>query len=183
MAIPFSEFVRLVADLCRLRRGPQDLPYSTSLLALLIVAVTVLDVLIGSLLGDAGDAFAHSLLSTVVVLGLAWLELALRGRRERYVQTASALAAGGLAISLAQLPIAWLLEPAPGADAANAAALDPLQMALRWLVLATLVWQVLVNANILRHAIECRFGLALLHATSWVIAYWALESLLFGAVA
>lgn len=180
MQPPIPDFVRLVADLCRLRRGPQDLPYSPRLLVLLIAAVTVLDVLVGGLLGDDGGALAHSLLATGVVLGFAWLELALRGRRERYVQTASALAAGGLAISLAQLPIAWLIEPIAETDAA-AAALGPLQLLLRWLALATLVWQVLINANILRHAIESRFGLALVHVTSWLVAYWGLERLLFGA--
>lgn len=183
MATAMSDFVRLVAELCRLRRGPQDLPHSPAALAWLVCAVLALDVLIGGLLGDEGDAFAHSLLSTGVVLGLAWLELALRGRGSRYVQTATALCACGLAISLTQLPIAALLELPASDGAADALALSPLQVLLRWLVLATLVWQVLVNANILRHAVEIGFGLALAHATSWLIAYWALESLLFGKAA
>lgn len=178
-----SDFLRVVADLCRLRRGPQDLPHSPTLLAWLIGAGLLLDMLIGSLLGDGGDAFAHSLLAAGVVLGLVWLELALRGRGSRYVQTATALCACGLVISLAQLPLAALIElPAPDA-AAEALVLSPLQILLHWLVLATLVWQVFVNANILRHAVEIGFGFALAHATSWLVAYWVLESLLFGKAA
>ncbi len=56
-------------------------------------------------------------------------------------------------------------------------------MLLRWLALATLIWQLLVNAHILRHALDSRFGIGLLLALSWVIGYWALESVLFGAAA
>ncbi|MBO9662193.1 hypothetical protein [Dokdonella sp.] len=183
MAIASSDFVRLVADLCRLRRGPQDLPHSPTLLAWLIGAVLALDVSIGGLLGDGGDALAHSLLTTGVVLGLAWLELALRGRRSRYVQTATALCACGLAISLTQLPIAALIELPAAGGADEALALGPWQALLRWLLLATLIWQVFVNANLLRHAVEIGFGFALAHATSWLVAYWVLESLLFGKAA
>lgn len=181
MATAISDFLRLVAELCRLRRGPQDLPHSPPLLAGLIVAGVALDVLVGGLLGDGGDAFAHSLLAAGVVLGLAWAELELRGRASRYVQTATALCACGLAISLAQVPIAALIEWPAAGEAAAADAPGSFQMLLRWLLLATLLWQVLVNANILRHAVDLGFGFALAHAASWVLAYWLLESLLFGA--
>lgn len=178
-----SDFLRVVADLCLLRRGPQDLPHSTTLLAWLIGAVLALDALIGGVLGDAGDAFLHSLLSTGVVLGLAWIELAWRGRTSRYVQTATALCACGLAISLTQLPIAGLIELPAAGDAVEALASNSFQVLLRWLMLATLIWQIFVNANILRHAVDIGFGFALAHATSWLIAYWVLESLLFGKAA
>lgn len=182
MATANSDFLRLVAELCRLRRGPQDLPHSPALLAWLIAAGVALDVLVGAFLsGDGGDALAHSLLATGVVLGLAWAELALRGRASRYVQTATALCACGLVISLAQLPIAALIELPPPGETDAAAAAGSFQVLLRWLVLATLVWQVFVNANILRHAVDIGFGFALAHAASWVIVYWLLESLLFGA--
>lgn len=178
-----TRLVRLVAELCRLRGGPQDLPHSPALLVRLVAAAVALDTLLGSVLGDGGDAFAHALLAAGVVLGMAWLELAVRGRRSRYVQTATALCACGLAISLAQVPIAALIELPASDGAADALALGPLQILLRWLVLAMLVWQLLVNANILRHAVEIGFGLALVHATTWLIAYWALERLLFGKTA
>lgn len=180
MAPALPEFVRCVADLCRLRGGPQHLPHSPGTLAGLVAAAIALDVLAGGLLGDAGDALAHSMLAAIVVLGLAWIELAIRGRAARYVQTATALAACGIVVSLAQMPVALLIEM-PKDDAAVAAlARNPLQVALRWLLLASLVWQVLVNAHILRQAVEIRRGIAIAHVVTWLIAYWALERLVFG---
>lgn len=180
MAPAFREFVRTVADLCRLRGGPQDLPHSPPLLAALVVASIVLDGLTGGLLGNAGDALAHSMLAAAVVLGLAWVELAVRGHSARYVQTATALAACGIVVSLAQLPLALLIELPKDDAAVQELARDPLQVLLRWFLLASLVWQVLVNATILHQAVEIRRGIAIAHVLSWLIAYWALESLLFG---
>lgn len=176
-----TRLVRLVAELCRLRGGPQDLPHSPTLLVWLIAAAVALDTLLGSLLGD-GDGFWRALLSTGVVLGLAWIALAMLGRSARYVQTATALVACGVLISAAQLPIAALMEPLPAPAAGEPfPAIAPFQALLRWLALATLVWQVLVNAHVLRHALDSRFGVGLLLALSWVVGYWALERVLFGA--
>lgn len=163
-----------------MRAGPQDLPYSPRLLILLMASALALDGFTGALLGDAGDALAHSLLGIAVVFGLAWVELALRGHAARYVQSALALVAAGIAVALAQLPIALLIELPKDADAVAALARDPLQVALRWLLLATLVWQVLVNAHVLQQAVGMRRGFAVAHVVAWLAAYWALERLLFG---
>ena len=173
-----SNLVRVAVDLCRLRRGPQDVPHSPNLFGALIVASVVLDLLVGHLLGDGADVLPRSLLSTAIVLALCWIALAIRRLRNRYVQTATALLACGVLLSLLQVPLAWLAGPPP----ADANALVGLQIALGWLALAVFVWQLAVDAHIMRHAIESSWGLAFALVVSWVLAYWALERLLFGAV-
>jgi hypothetical protein len=174
--------VARVLDLCRLRGDPQDLPYSPALLVRLLVVATALDGLAGSILGEAGDGLLHSLLANVVVFGLCGVALAIRGLGNRYVQTAIALAGSGIVVSLAQLPIIALIvpivAPAPGAAAV---AIDPAQALLRWAWLATLAWQVLVYAHIMRLAMDSRFGFALLLVATWLAAYWSLDSILFKA--
>lgn len=167
--------VRATIDLCRLRGDPADLPHAPLRLAALIVAVTVLDLLIGHLIGDGVNAFARSLLSTGVVLGLCWAALAIRRLRNRYVQTATALLACSLAFSLLQLPLALLAGPPP----ASAAELSAAQIVLGWLTVGVFVWQVCVDAHIMRHALDAALGLAFALVVSWVLAYWALDSVLF----
>ncbi|GAA0716256.1 hypothetical protein [Dokdonella soli] len=166
-----------VVNLCRLRGGPQDLPYSPNLLALLVVAGTALDALTGGLLGEVGTTLARSLLSTGVVLALCWLALAIRNLRSRFVQTATALVACSIVFSLLQLPLALLAGPPP----VNAGALTGLQLLLGWITIALFVWQLSVDAHIMRHAMEAPYALAFALVASWVLAYWAFDRLLLGA--
>ena len=67
--------------------------------------------------------------------------------------------------------------PAPGAAAV---AIEPAQALLRWAWLAILAWQVLVYAHIMRLAMDSRFGFALVLVATWLVAYWSLDSVLFG---
>ena len=165
-----------VVELCRLRGGPQDLPHAPALLVVLLGAGTALDLAIGHAISDGANALARSLLSSVVVLGLCWVALAIRRLPHRYVQTASALLACSLVFSLVQLPIALLAGPPP----ATAAELSHLQILLGWLTLALFVWQISVDAHIMRHAMDGTFGLAFALIVSWVLAFWALDRMLFG---
>ncbi|MET0227076.1 MAG: hypothetical protein ABW187_11580 [Dokdonella sp.] len=179
MPSSLSAFIKTVVELCRFRRAPQDIPYSPRLLGVLLVASTLFDLAVGAATGDAEGAFAHSLLSSALVLALCWTALAIRRLNHRYVQTATALVACGLLISLVQLPIALLLQPsAPKTEAASSLLLPFL---LSWIALGVLVWQIMIYAHIMRHAMESRFGLAVALTTSWVIGYLALARILFGA--
>jgi len=170
-----------ILDVCRLRGDPQELPYSQSLLVRMLAIATAIDGFGGSILGEAGDGLLRSLLSSVVVFGLCAIALAIRGFGNRYVQTAIALAGSGIVVSLAQLPILALIVPiAAPAPGAAAVAIDPAQALLRWAWLATLAWQVLVYAHIMRLAMDSRFGFALVLVATWLVAYWSLDSVLFG---
>jgi len=166
-----------VRDLCLLRGGPQDLPWSPGLLVALLAAGTALDVLVGNALDGDGNALARSLLSSLVVLGLCWVALAMRDLRNRFVQTATALAATGIVFTLLQGGLLWLGGPFPDA----AAALTPTQTIVGWLLFALLLWQIAVTAHIVRHAADMRPGFALVLAVTWFIASMALQGAVFGA--
>ncbi len=173
-----ENFLRVLWPLFRLRGSPQDLPYSSHLPLLLVAASVILDMLVGDALHDTGNTFARSLLSTGVVLGLCWVALAIRGLNNRFAQSATALVACSLLFSLLQLPLAWLAGPPPP----SADQLTTLQVLIGWITIALFVWQVSIDAHIMRHAMDAPFGLAFALVLSWVIAYWALDRVLFGAV-
>jgi len=179
MSNPVIDILKVAVDLCRFRRAPQDIAYSPPSFALLLVASTLFDIVVGAATGDAAGAFAHSLLSSALILGLCWIALAIRHFDNRYVQTATALIACGVLISIVQLPVALLIQPLPESGAAKP--LLAFQLLLRWAALGIRVWQILVYAHIMRHAMESRFGVAAVLTTSWVVAYLALASVLFGA--
>jgi hypothetical membrane protein len=166
-----------VRDLCLLRGDPQDLPFSLGLLVALLVAGTALDVVVGNALDDDGNALARSLLSSLVVFGLCWVALAMRDLRNRFVQTATALAATGIAFTLLQGGLLLLVGPFPE----SATTFTPTQVIVGWLLFATLLWQIAVTAHIVRHAADMRPGFALALAITWFIASMALQGAAFGA--
>jgi len=176
---PFAQLAILVRDLCQLRRGPADIAYSPALLGLLVVASIVLDTLIGTLLDRAPHALARTLVSTGLMLTLCWIALSIRQLMPRYVQTASALVACSIAFSLLALPILWLIGPVPEPPAP----MPPFAVLLSWALLALLLWNLAVNAHILRNALDAPFGLGLALAAAWLVADWALGHVLFDAAA
>ena len=174
-----SSLLREVLELCRLRGAPERLPYSPRLFATLFVAGGAVDALIAMDVSDAGTALAHSLLGSVVVLGLCAIALAIRGLANRYVQTATALLACGLVVSLAQWPLLWMAGPLPVANpGATPAPPAPSTVLLAWLSLGLLAWQLLVYARIMRAAMESTMPFALALVISWLVAYWALDGVL-----
>ena len=172
---PLVRLALLVRDICQLRRGPEEIPYSRRLLVVLIGASLALDVLSERVLGGH-DALARSLVSTLLVLGLCWIALSVRQLGNRYVQTASALVACSIVFSLLVLPLAFLAGPMPGD-----ATLTPLQTLIVWASFAIFVWSVLVDAHIIRRALDAPFGLGVALALAWTIADWALGHALFDA--
>lgn len=178
---PRFSLPRLVVELCCLRGNPQEFPYAPSWLALLFGTGVVLDVLTGYVLDDASDTFARSLLSSSIVLALCWAALAIRGLTNRYIQTAGALLACGAAFSLLQLPLGVLFEPSGDVGTIVPLAQVLLQFLVHWLAFGLFVWQIAVNAHVMRHAMDASFGFALTLVIMWLIAYLALERILFGA--
>ncbi|MGH8171847.1 MAG: hypothetical protein ACREPX_01790 [Rhodanobacteraceae bacterium] len=174
---PLFDLAVLVRDLCQLRRGPQDAPYSPRLLGALLAASVFLDTLIGTVLDRSPHALARSLVSTGLVLALCAIALSIRQLMSRYVQTATALVACSIALTLLALPILALIGPVPTPPATMA----PLQVLMSWALLAMLIWNLAVNAHIVRHAMDAPFAFGLALVVAWTVADWALAHALFDA--
>ncbi len=175
MAMNAAELARLSGQLCRLRARPQDFPHAPRLLLALWAGGVVLDGMVGQVLGLGPGALGEALLSSVVVLGLCWIALAIRHLRHRFAQAAIALLAAGLVFSVGQLLLALLAGEVP----VEGQAPTPAQLVAGWAALGLLAWQVGVFAHVMRHAMEATYGLAFALVVSWVVAYWALDGLLF----
>lgn len=171
-----ASLVSRIVALLRLRGGPQDFPHSPRLAVALLAVGISLDAANGIALGRGAQEPARALLSASVVLGLSWVALAIRRLTARYLQTATALLACGAAFALMSLAIAPLMAPALAADAP----LDGGARVLAAVALGLFFWQLAVLAHIMRNAMDSGFGFALCLVASWVVAYWALDRLLFG---
>lgn len=148
--------LQFFVDLARLRRGPQDLPYSPALLALM----AVLSVLIGTINGrelfdGVRAAFGANLVDLVLSLGLLWVLLKTKNKAARWQQTATAFLGLGV---LAGLIMLFVRTPADALGIRDIALLIDLVVA---------IWLHVALGNVLRHALE----IPLLAGVLIVLAY------------
>ena len=143
---------RLIADLMRLRTGPQDLPYSPPLLVRVALLALAVDLFAAHLLEASGASPLRFVCGFIVTFLLPWLALNWRGHPARYVQTMLALLGTGIAFSLLFLPLAsWALSS--GLIELNTTP-SAQQALFAWLILALVVWKIVVTASIWRHALD-----------------------------
>src|SRR2546423_12309766 len=104
-----KELIQLFAQIAWLRRGPQDLPASTLLLALTVSAYLGVNLVVSSVLPPVKSWPAQVLVDTLFTLAWYVALLKLVGRSERILQTATAVF--GLQGLLSPLLIAsdWLM--------------------------------------------------------------------------
>jgi hypothetical protein len=107
-----SAFLKLFLDIVLWRRGPQDLPASSLLFWLTLVAYVAVSAIQLSLLEESGATWVVFLLADPLLLtGCVWLILKLFNHPERFLQTAAAvLGTGALLGLLLYLPLQVLLS-------------------------------------------------------------------------
>lgn len=159
-------------DLVQLRAAPADAPPSQAMLGLLFVLDLIVSALYLQMLGReiapevlAGRAALH--------LGLVYLLLAFFGFQVRFVQTAIALVAAGVLLTLVTLPIVAGAVRSPGGGGDGILVL--LQLGFLFLIL----WSVVVHAHILRHALALSFWFVLPMALLLFLVYHEVADRLF----
>lgn len=171
------QLLRTIRNLYQLQCGPQDFPHSPTLLGLLVCVSVLLETASAAMLGFEHNVLFPVIASVMLTLALTWSALTTRGYAPRFVQTASALIACAIAFNLLVLPIALSIGTPP----ATPEQLTSLQIILALAELALISWKLIVDAHILRHALDMPFGLGLLFAIVWAFLSQALEYALLGA--
>jgi hypothetical protein len=137
--------LRILAILL-LKAGPQHLPYSSSLLAILTSLYVVSGVLVLTTSMNIGQAAANMVLDVAVLFAFSYFCLSLLKYRARFVQMVSALAGIGIVYHLLAWPLfVQIHNMQPQEEGAKIAAL---------LMLLLVSWQVLVFAHVFRHSMQ-----------------------------
>ena len=105
------QLCRLLVDIAVWRRGPQDLPASSVLVALLLVVYAMLGAIQVTIkgwpwLGSAGIMVCEVGLQALWLWGLLWFF----GKRPRFLQTFAAYLGVGLLLTVADLLVGGLLQ-------------------------------------------------------------------------
>jgi len=155
-----------LAQMLRLRGGPQHLPASWSLTIILLSVYIVQNLVTGQQLNDE-NAAAKSLLSVCLQVGVLTGLLYWRNYLERFTQTMSALAAAGIFFNIVSWGLLTLSDPAVN---------QPV-LAIVWF--AVFIWSLLVDAHIYRNALAVSFATGMLVTVLILAASYVMIEMLF----
>jgi hypothetical protein len=137
---------RLYFDIAIWRRSPADVPAVSVLLWMTVAAYAAVTALLSAALQLRASWPRELAVDVAYMLAWVWLLLRATGRRERFVQTASAVFGYQLILAPLMIGVSALVpeHPAPG---------DP-QLLLQIATLLLVIWIVLVTAHITRAALD-----------------------------
>jgi hypothetical protein len=162
MILGLRALVRLYFEIAIWRRGPQDVPAVTILLPLTAAAYVVLSLVIGEAVPSLRPGWLAAVLLDTAFLALwYWVLLLVVQRRERYLQTASALFGLQTILTAPSIGALWmssryLTENQMAHAPSGLVALSALML------VAVNVWTLLATSYIVRAAIERSLGLCLI---------------------
>ncbi len=150
--LSMHQWIQLSWDVCRLKKGPQDFPYSPVAFWVLLFCVFILDTVnLHLALADfqTGLILLIVAVHSLVYFGSLALLLMLLGHAKRINQTLTCLLGSGMIISLMAVPLLLSMDPAGE------------QAGLPGLLLLFLnIWGLIITAHIFRHALSVNLLLA-----------------------
>lgn len=166
--------VRTCWEICLLRRGPQVFPRSGLLLAVMLLIYVFLDIYSNFLNGmyRIQDMLAETAVDTGMLTAFCFLTLLCWRQSTRFNQTLVALLGTGSLLTCASLPLLSVL---------HFDNLPMLQQLASWMLLVLFLWNIVVMAHILRHALgNARYAPILLAGPFQLLTFLVLN-LLFQA--
>jgi hypothetical protein len=159
-------FPATLFELCRFRRGPEDMPWSLALLVSLLAGCALLQAWFGLEAGVHARQLVATWAGGLAALGAVALLLRSRSHPERFVQTATALAAVYLAFGIVVNLLALAL-PREALRAAlehptQAPTLTGLETLVLFVIMALSIWQLCVWVRVLRRALDVSLAGAIL---------------------
>lgn len=158
-------------DICLLRAGPQDVPFTRHLLFVLLGLHVLVGILLGSLSYSLPTAIAYGFTNMLVLVVLLRAVLMVRKLPERFNQTLSAMAGTDVIIGVIAWPISsWMVT-------ARDAGSDVGAPALLWLLLV--IWSLTIIAHILRNALSAPWAVGVVLAVLYFFIGYNVSITLF----
>jgi hypothetical protein len=149
-----AALARLYLDIALWRRGPQDVPAVGILLPLTIAAYVLLSVVLGESMASLRRNWIVVVMADSAFLALwYWALLAIARRRERYLQTATAVSA---APGIATL---WLMQHIAQDNVLQVSVYLAVPAVTVWILVG--IWILMATGHILRAALERSLALCL----------------------
>ncbi len=166
-----QQLIKTVMQLCFLRAGPQHLPAKSSYLLLSALVYLSVRLLSAPWLVVVETNFITVVVELCAIAALVYLFLNLVHKPERALQTLEALWLVSIVIWMISFPVLAQIQQS---DEGELQISDNIQVVL----LILMVWELLVTANIFRHAVAQKFSIGILIALAYsALLYWVVNGL------
>lgn len=155
-----TQLLIIFRDICLLKATPQDLPISSFLLMLAIIAYFITGLIFGILGLSFNLALAHVTLDIIVMTTFFGLILRITGFQARFLQSATALFGSACILTIVEAPFAFLGK---NIMVANGIVLPSL------ILYFLIIWNFVVIGHILRHTLAIPFFLGFFLAITYII--------------
>ncbi len=145
--------IKLLWDICCLRKGPQDLPYSIVFFVLLIIVSSTISISQLMFQQTFIEAASQTFLMLALTMVFNWCVLKIKHLGERFIQTTSALIGTGTVINVLVYPLLlfhfYILRP----DEEHLLVVS-FSLVVLCLIIGLNVWAFIIAAHIFRNAIN-----------------------------
>ena len=166
-----SAIIKILFDICLLRKGPEDMPGSFILMSALVVASLLVSIILGSVVYNYQIAV---ILSTVgLLVTFAFVKILLINKSERFIQTFSAMLGVSVLIDIISIPVIYPLLSEK---------LDKNLAVLLWLLsIAVYGWFIVIYGFIVSRATSSTLGYGISVAVGYaLVSYMIFELILSG---
>lgn len=160
--MPSMILIQHFLNICLLRASPADIPTSTWLLNVSLLAYFIVGAVVSSIDYGLTIGLMSSLADTVVMMLACWILLKIRSMPARYMQTLTAMAGTGSILGIVAYPVLWMYQ--------QVGEQGQLSSLVLLAVLVLVFWSVMVTAHIFRQALEIKAGTAAVITVAYSLA-------------
>ncbi|HED14263.1 MAG TPA: hypothetical protein ENI62_11540 [Gammaproteobacteria bacterium] len=145
--------LRIFLDIVRFKAGPQDLPISPALLVTTFIFAVLTHVVTDAPYSSAATIWLAAVTQASAFGAVLWVVLSIRGKSERWLQTATALFGAGSLLQLLTIPVSYMLGNQQSSISLGLPSL---------LLLVIAFWFLAVMSWVFRQSLEIKTGMSLL---------------------
>lgn len=160
------DLIKLLFDICLLKKAPQDIPYSINLLKLLAVISIFINFLLMNISVNWFSALLKSAVGLLIMVGFSWICLYFSGRLGRFYQTTCALLGTDAVLDLLALPVIATMAINQGGTLAFL------------IMIALIIWHWVITGHIMRNALEQSFSFSLGLAFLYLVVSYQVTALI-----
>jgi len=145
--------LRTFLDIVRFKAGPQDLPSSPALLVITFIATVLTHVMTDAPYNSASTIWLVAITQAGAFGFILWVVLSIGSKRERWLQTTTALYGAGSLLQLLTIPVSYLLGNQQSSISLGMPSL---------LLLGIAFWFLAVMSWVFRQSLGIKTGMSLL---------------------